>query len=338
MSDPPDAAGLVRVDVLTGFLGSGKTSLARRLIESGALADAAILVNEFASLPVDQTLIALSGAKASLVGNRCLCCVADGNLRAALLGMIDGRASGSLPPFTRILVETSGLADPTPLLAALASDPMLRPRLKAGRVVTLVDLCHGLATLGESEEATAQILAADILMLTKADLAAPDAADILTERLAALNPIARITAAVDDPFDRKSLPDQTLTALPTRRFLALPASTRHETIAAVVIATQAPVEWARFAAWLSLLLHRHGAAILRIKGRVGISADGALSSVMIQSVRHVVHRPEHMPAEDADGSTAFVVIARDIAPERLVRSFRRHVVGAIAIEQKRAAG
>ena len=338
MSDPADAAGLVRVDVLTGFLGSGKTSLVRRMIESGALADAAILVNEFAGLPVDQSLIALSGATASLVGDRCLCCVADGNLRAALLGMIEGRASGSLPPFTRILVETSGLADPTSLLAALASDPMLRPRLKAGRVVTLVDLCHGLATLEESDEAMAQILAADILMLTKADLAAPEAADTLTERLAALNPIARITAAVDDPFDRDALPDQTLTGLPARRFWAIPAATRHGAIAAVVITTDAPVEWARFAAWLSLLLHRHGTAILRIKGKVGITVGGAVSSVVIQSVRHVVHRPEHLPAKDADGSTTLVVIARDIAPERVVRSFRRHVVGAIAVEQTRAAG
>ncbi len=338
MTDPVDLAGLVRVDVLTGFLGSGKTTLVRRLFERGALADAAILVNEFAVMPVDQDLIELSGAKATLVGDRCLCCVADGNLRAALIGMIEGRSDGSLPPFTRILVETSGLADPTALLAALASDPMLRPRFRAGRVVTLVDLCHGLTTLEESEEAMAQVLVADILLLTKADLVAPDAGHRLAERLTALNPIARIIADAEDPFDRRALPDALVAPPPIRRFQAAPTGTQHGRIAAAVITADTPLEWARFAAWLSLLLHRHGASILRIKGKVGIGAEGRPTTVMIQSVRHVVHQPEHLPAVEADGSTALVVIARDIAPERLLRSFHRHVVGASAREQTRAIG
>ncbi len=337
MTALPTEGGLIRVDVLTGFLGSGKTSLVRRLAESGALDDAAILVNEFAGLGVDQGLIGLSGATAALVGDRCLCCVADGSVRAALLGMLEARASGRLPPFARILIETSGLADPTGLLAALASDPMLRPRLRAGRVVTLVDLCHGAVTLDESEEAIAQVLAADIVLLTKGDLAEPDAAPALTERIATLNPIARIEAATGtDPFDRAALPDQ---SLPSRRFHAAPVAPRHGQVAAGVLLADEPVEWARFAAWLSLLLHRHGGAILRIKGRVGILADGVPASVIIQSVRHVVHTPEHAPAGDGEGGTALVVITRALSPERLVRSFDRHVLGAAGeVAQARAAG
>ncbi len=337
MTALPDREGIIRVDVLTGFLGSGKTSLVRRLAESGALDDATILVNEFAGLGVDQGLIGLSGATAALVGDRCLCCVADGSVRAALLGMLEARASGRLPPFARILIETSGLADPTALLAALAGDPMLRPRLRAGRVVTLVDLCHGALTLGESEEAVAQVLAADLVLLTKSDLAAPDAAPALAARIAALNPIARIEMATcADPFDRAALPDQ---PLPARRFHAGPAVPRHGLIEAGILHADAPIEWARFAAWLSLLLHRHGGAILRIKGRVGILADGVPMSVIIQSVRHVVHTPEHGPAGDAEGGTALVVITRALAPERLARSFERHVLdGAAAVAQARAAG
>ena len=330
--------GLVRVDVLTGFLGSGKTSLVRRLVESGALTDVAILVNEFAGLPVDQRLIGMTGIEAAVIGDRCLCCIVDGNLRAALLGMIEGRASGRLPPFSRILIETSGLADPAPLLAALASDPMLRPRLRLGRVVTLVDLCHGAASLDDSEEAVAQVLAADVILLTKADLAVPEAAGALTARLAALNPIARIEQASADPFDRSMIPDLAPGRLARRGFRAVPATPRHARIASSVITIEAPVEWARFAAWLSLLLHRHGSAILRSKGLVVISTEDGPAAVMIQSVRHVVHQPEHV--DSADGATALVMIARDIAPERLERSFRRHVVGAVdrGSAQVRAAG
>ena len=126
------------VDVLTGFLGAGKTSLLRRLIAGGTLRDTAVLVNEFAALPVDDRLVSMAGKPVGLIGEGCICCVTDGNLRAALIGLLDARERGTMPAFSRVLIETSGLADPGAILAALAADPMLKARLSAGRVVTLV--------------------------------------------------------------------------------------------------------------------------------------------------------------------------------------------------------
>ena len=321
------------VDVLTGFLGAGKTSLLRRLIAEGALRDTAVLVNEFAALPVDDRLVAIAGAPVGLIGEGCICCVTDVNLRAALIGLLDARERGAMPPFSRVLIETSGLADPGAILAALAADPMLKARLSAGRVVTLVDLMHGEATLDDSAEAIAQIVAADAVFFTKQAGADSGAAARLSQRIASLNPLAAILPErVEDPF-AWPLPDAggVVRHRALRRFEAAPAETRHGGIAAGLLTAAAPVEWSRFAAWLSLLLHRHGNAILRVKGEVAIRGDGAVSAVMVPSVRHVVHAPEHLAR--AEG-TALVVIARGLAPAAIEDSFRRHVTGEVGVDQQ----
>jgi len=325
------------VDILTGFLGAGKTSLLRRLVAMDVLGDTAILVNEFAALPVDDRLVSIAGAPVGLIGERCVCCVSDGNLRASLIALLDARDSGAMPAFQRILIETSGLADPGAILAALAADPTLKPRLRPGRVVTLVDLVHGEATLGDSAEAMAQIVVADAVVFTKRDSADPLAATRLAARIGALNPLAAIVPeGAVDPFSWP-LPGSGggVRSHAARRFLAAPAEPPHQGIAAGLLTAEVPVEWSRFAAWLSLLLHRHGTAILRIKGEVAIRGDGADAAVMIQSVRHVVHAPEHL--DHAEG-TALVVIARGLAPAAIEASFRRHVHGeAISGGQERLA-
>lgn len=325
------------VDVLTGFLGAGKTSLLRRLIAADALRDTALLVNEFAALPVDDRLVLIAGAPVGLIGEGCICCVSDGNLRAALISLLDARESGAMPPFQRILIETSGLADPGAILAALAADPMLKPRLRPGRVVTLVDLVHGEATLGDSAEAVAQIVCADAVFFTKRDSAGGLGAARLSATINALNPLAAIMPEdVADPF-AWPLPDSgdVVRSRALRRFHAVPVEPRHLEIAAGLLTAEAPVEWSRFAAWLSLLLHRHGTAILRMKGEVAIRGDGAVSAVMVQSVRHVVHAPEHL---DCAEGTALVVIARGLDPAAIEASFRRHVTGeAISDGQERVA-
>jgi G3E family GTPase len=325
--------GRCPVDVLTGFLGAGKTSLLRRLIAGGALRDTALLVNEFAALPVDDRLVAIAGAPVGLIGEGCICCVTDGNLRTALIALLDARESGAMPPFSRVLIETSGLADPGAILAALAADPMLKARLSAGRVVTLVDLVHGEATFEDSAEAIAQIVAADAVFFTKQASAGRGAAARLSSRIASLNPLAAIVPeAVADPF-AWPLPaaGDVVRSRAVRRFQAVPALPRHGGIAAGLLTAEQPVEWSRFAAWLSLLLHRHGAAILRIKGEVAIRGDGAVSAVMVQSVRHVVHAPEHLAR--AEG-TALVVIARGLASAAIEASFHRHVTGEVEADQQ----
>lgn len=321
------------VDVLTGFLGAGKTTLLRRLIAEGTLRDTAVLVNEFAALPVDDRLVSMAGKPVGLIGEGCICCVTDGNLRAALIGLLDARERGAMPAFSRVLIETSGLADPGAILAALAADPMLKARLSAGRVVTLVDLVHGEATIDDSAEAIAQIVAADAVVFTKRDSASEGAPDRLAGRIASLNPLAAILPEqVENPFAWPLAgAGDVLRHRALRRFRAVPVETRHGGIAAGLLTAAEPVEWSRFAAWLSLLLYRHGSAILRMKGEVAIRSDGAVSAVMVQSVRHVVHAPEHLAR--AEG-TALVVITRGIAPAAIEASFRRHVTGEAGADQQ----
>ncbi|MEN6543898.1 GTP-binding protein [Parvibaculum sp.] len=308
------------VDVLTGFLGAGKTSLVRRLAEAGALADTAVLVNEYADLPVDQTLMGISGIKAGTFADGCLCCATDGDARSSLLQLLERRAAGAVPRFTRILVETSGIADPGSLLATLIADPMLRPRLRLGRVVTLVDLCHATATLAEHPEAAAQIVAADILLFTKADMADEDETSALIAAVGAINPIARThECSPHDDINPFNLEIHQTTGERT-----LPAPPHHEHrhgIGSTTLRWPAPVDWAVFASWLSLLLHRHGHKILRMKGTMTIAGEEQHGPVVIQSVRHVVHMPEHISALAESAGAEIVVIAREIDTALIRRSF-----------------
>lgn len=316
-----EGADLIPVDVLTGFLGSGKTSLIRRLVETGRLRDTAILVNEFASLPLDQRLIVLSGGNAAVIGNGCICCVVDGSVRDALLGLAESQAAGTTPPFRRVLVETSGIADPAGLVATLALDRMLKPRFRPGRVVTLVDLAQGPEAIDETDEALSQIVCADLLLLTKADMALETAAARLTPRIGAINPLARILLddGVLDPFDPVALP--VVPGVRSARTLsALPAGARHGAIRSGVLRLPGPVDWQAFATWLSLLAHRHGGKLLRLKGTLTLSGEGGRGPVLVQSVRHIVHRPEHLPAGSAADGLELVVILRDLDPALLQRS------------------
>jgi len=313
--------GPVIVDMLTGFLGAGKTSLIRRLGEAGALADTALLVNEYANLPVDQRLLGLSGLRADVLGDTCLCCVIDDDLRASLLKLLDLRAKGEVPAFSRILIETSGMADPAPLVATLAKDPLLRPRLKLGTVVALVDVRHYADTLREQEEARAQIVAADRILLTKRDLA-PGAVETAIRIMTKINPLAELERA--DPMKTGAeifRPGPRLRPSRDGEVAADKHAHFHDRMATLVLRWPEAFDWAMFATWLSLLLHRHGRSVLRIKGVMTVAGEEQHGPLFVQCVRHVVHEPEHCPDETAATGAEIVMILRDVDPALVRRSF-----------------
>ena len=329
MSGPAER---IAVDVLTGFLGAGKTTLIRRLLERGRLRDTAILVNEFASVPVDQRLIALSGGTAGVIGEGCLCCVVDGSVRDALLDLAEQRAAGRLPAFTRVLIETSGLADPAGLVATLALDRRLKPRFQAGRVVTLVDLAQGEAAIGDTAEALSQIVCADTVLLTRSARSGDDRSEAIAARIAALNPLAAIHPddGAIDPFDAALPPPR---PAEMRRFASIAVEGRHGAVRSGVLRLDGPVAWPAFAAWLSLLAHRHGDRLLRLKGTLRLAEGGP--PVLVQSVRHIVHRPEHLTDAAAADGLEIVVILRDLDPALLQRSLAAFV--PVAASPARAA-
>ena len=326
MTDP--AAGRLPVVVLTGFLGSGKTSLLRRLLRAPELADAAVLINEFGEVGLDHWLLERLGGDTVLLPSGCVCCTIRSDLRDALLDLHERRARGLLPPFRRIVIETTGLADPAPIAQTIHADPRLRYHLALGNIVTVVDAVNGADTLDRFEAAVHQVAVADRLVLSKTDLAEAPAVAALERRLAVLNPTApRLRLAPDDPVPAALLTEDLLDpegrAASVARWVDAEAGHDHDHHAGVrslAIVREAPLDWARFAVWFSMLLNRHGRNLLRAKGILHV--EGVATPVVVHGVQHVLHPPVHLAAWPGDRPmTRLVLIARDLDPVLLRRSF-----------------
>ncbi len=260
---------------LGGWLGAGKTTWLRHRLHEGLRA--LVLVNEAAGVPVDDALLVPAPV---LLPPGCACCDGRAGLIDTLRALADRRSRGEvLPP---LILETSGLADPAAILAAIEADPVAVRHVRVTAAVVLVDALHGAAELAAGALVVRQIRAASRLVLTKTDAAAPEATRRLAATLAALNPAAGIEAAVAGvPVP---LPDW-------RGAAALPVAGAPRPIAAVTLPVPPGADWAALSLWLSALIHMHGDRLVRIKG-VLRSPAGRL---LIQTVRRQVQPPEVMP-------------------------------------------
>jgi G3E family GTPase len=314
------------VALVTGFLGSGKTTLLNRLLRDPRLADSAVLVNEFGAVGLDHLLIEPVDAETVLLPSGCVCCTVRAELRDALLDLWDRRQRRILPPFRRVVLETTGLADPAPIAQTLAADARLRHHYVLGRIATVVDGLTGADTLDAHGEAVAQAAVADLLLLSKVDLATPDGLGRLERRLTALNPAASLARLdPDDPATLDPVIHDLLAPPGGHAFTFKPSTTtggHHGDIRAVCLTADEPLDWAAFALWFTLLLHRHGRDILRSKGILHLR--GVATPVVVHGVQHVVHRPSHLPEWPDDGRprTRLVLIGKGLSEERLARSFR----------------
>src|SRR5215831_16623338 len=191
----------IPVTVLTGFLGAGKTTLLKRFLETPEGQGTAVVVNEFGAAGIDDALLRSSADQTVLLGNGCLCCITRSDLQQALRRMVVERERGELPDFRRIVIETSGLADPSPILQTFATDRALGGVFHVEALVTVVDVVTGGETLQWSAEARKQAILADRLVITKTDIAGEGASASLTSRLSALNPGAEIHEAINGEID-----------------------------------------------------------------------------------------------------------------------------------------
>ncbi|MEX0852461.1 MAG: GTP-binding protein [Bauldia sp.] len=324
-------------NVLTGFLGAGKTSLLKRLLRQPDLADTAVLINEFGEVGLDHLLVEEVDEDVVLLTSGCVCCTIRGDLKEALVRLYGRRQRGEVPPFTRIVIETTGLADPAPIVATLAADPMLRHHFRVGNIVTVVDAENGLASLDAYAESLRQVAVADRLVVTKIDLVAPQKVAKLVRRLTALNPTAEVvTTGEDDEAAARLLThdvhDDATRSQEIARWLAAEIAkvhdhrhhhvdrNRHGAIRAMLLTAAEPVDWAAFGLWLSMLLHRHGAEILRVKGLLSIV--GRPAPVVVQGVQHMIHNPVHLDRwPDDDVRTRLVLIVDGLDPDLIERSF-----------------
>jgi G3E family GTPase len=345
--------------VLTGFLGAGKTTLLNRLLRDPALADTAVLINEFGEIGIDHLLVERVDGNVVQLTTGCLCCTVRGDLVDALEKLLRDRDNGRVS-FRRVVIETTGLADPAPVLHTIMLHPYLVLRFRLDGIVTVVDAINGLATLDAQPESVKQVAVADRIVLTKSDLvdtpARHETNDRLLARIRALNPGATLldaaageaTAArllncgLYDPERR--IPD-------VKRWLAAEAHadahahhahghdpSRHDThIRAFAYATDAAIAETAFEMFLDLLRSVHGPNLLRLKGIVKI-AETPERPVVIHGVQHVFHPPAQLESwPDEDRRTRMVFIVRDIAPTTISGLFDAFLGAAQVDRPDRAA-
>jgi len=344
------------LSVLTGFLGAGKTTLLNRLLGDPALADTAVIINEFGEVGLDHLLVEQVDDGIVMLSTGCLCCTLRGDLIDALERLLRNLDNGRAR-FSRVIIETTGLADPAPVLHTLMLHPYLVMRYRLDGIITVIDAVNGAATLDAHPEAVKQVAVADRLVLTKTDVAAVSA-DPLRARLRALNPAAPILdAAAGEAVAARllgcGLYDPGSKIPDVRRWLATEAyadshrreghahrhdPNRHDArIRAFSLTTSQPIPAGAFEMFLELVRSMHGPNLLRLKGIVKL-AEHPDVPVVVHAVQHLMHpvaRLERWP--DADRSTRMVFIVRDIEPPAITELFDAFLGAAAPDRPDRAA-
>jgi G3E family GTPase len=332
---------LIPVNLITGFLGSGKTTLLNRLLRSPQLANSAVLVNEFGEVGLDHLLLEAVDAETVILQSGCVCCTIRGDLADAMRKLFSKRERGAVPRFERLAIETTGLADPAPIVSTLLAEPMIRHHFRLGNVIATVDAVNGAQHLAENPESVKQAAIADRIVLTKTDLAEAAQVEQLKAALRGLNPTAPFLDAAADPLESEDMVasdvyDPATKSAEVRRWLDQEAHraaaaghghdpnrsdpNRHDRdIRAFCLTFDQPLDWTAFGVWLTMLLHAHGARVLRIKGLLHVRDLPA--PVVVHGVQHVIHPPAHLERwPDADRRSRIVFIVRDMDPAAIEAS------------------
>jgi G3E family GTPase len=318
---------MIPVSIITGFLGAGKSTLLRHVLRDPAWADSAVVVNEFGEVPLDHELIAVSEDSFVSVSTGCLCCVVRDDLTATLLDLLRRREAGEVRRYARVLIETSGLADPAPILHALMSDPVLGATHELHGMVTLVDAVHGAASLARHPEAQRQVRLADRILVTKTDLAAaPEAA------IRALNPAAPLRVAT-----RGAAPPEWLFAAASRPEALPDWAARHsQGVGSMVIERDEPTPALALTLWMQGLSEHAGPRLLRLKGLVALAEQPDRPAVL-HAIQHVVHPLEWLERWPRDDRRSRIVLIGENIPRYWPARLLAAIEAEVAAEMERRA-
>jgi len=299
------------VALVTGFLGSGKTTLISRLLGHPAMGETAVIVNELGEVAIDHHLLRRVDERTVLMKSGCLCCTLRGDLADELRDLLGRRERGEIPEFKRVVVETTGLADPTPIVYTLLSEPVVRHHYGLETIVATVDAVNGL----RFPESVKQAVVADTLVVTKTDLAV---ARPLEKRLARLNPAAEILEAKHGDVEPGRLFGRPQRDPRELEFAAAPHDHGHDGVRAHALFLDEELDWTAFGIWLTMLLQSRGEDVLRVKGLLNVGGPGPL---VLNGVQHVIHPPVHLDEwPDDDRRSRIVFIGRGFTGEELAAS------------------
>jgi len=338
-----DAGERIPISVLTGFLGSGKTTLLSHLLRNPAMRDTAVVINEFGEVGLDHMLVESSSDDVIVMDSGCLCCTIRGDLIDTLRNLFRRRVTGDVPEFSRLVIETTGLADPAPILHTLMTDPLLAARYRLDGVITTVDGVHGLKQMDSQFESVKQAAVADRLLITKRDLIDENVAASLSGRLRTINPAAPIQPIFQGDVDPDALFGAGLYNPETKspdvaRWLQEEAYSadhgdhhhhndinRHDDrIRSFCLTSRTRMPWDAFADWMEALISTHGEALLRVKGILHVTDTD--NPVAVHGVQHVFHPPATLDSwPDDDRRTRIVMITRDLNQEPIEKMFHAFV-------------
>jgi G3E family GTPase len=332
--DRDKSAERLPVSLITGFLGSGKTTLLNRLLRNPGMADSAVIINEFGEIGIDHLLVQSVEGEVAVMASGCICCTVRSDLEETIRDLLAARDRGGIPPFRRILVESTGLADPAPIMQLLLHNPLLSHFVRLDAVVTTVDAVNFMRQLDEHEEAVKQVALADRLLLTKVDLAPQDTVVAARLRLAAINPAAPLEFVHYGEID----PERLFEAGPTdpahrgeslSRWLSEGAYARHahahdgdhghahdERIRSFCLTFEEPLAWEIVNRNLAFLRRDRGGDLLRVKGVLNLI--GEPGPVVVHGVHHIFHPPVALEGwPDDDRRSRLVFITRGIEREEV---------------------